>query len=125
MKFADGYWQMRPGVVPQYAAQVHEVALGDDAITVFASVGKLRERGHTVNQPLLTVRFSSPIENVIQVKGVHHKGVTRHTLEFTIYSNLTSQMYINDGQPLACFRHTAGCTVVHPIAFHGTTMTKQ
>ena len=56
MKFTDGYWQMRAGTTPHYAAQVHEIILEDDAITVYAPVGKLQERGHTVNQPLLTVR---------------------------------------------------------------------
>ena len=25
MKFTDGYWQMRPGMTPHYAAQVHDI----------------------------------------------------------------------------------------------------
>ncbi len=74
MKFTDGYWEMRPGMKPHYAAQVHEALIEENALTVFAPIGKLRERGHTVNQPLLTVRFSSPLEDVIRVQVVHHKG---------------------------------------------------
>ena len=67
MKFTDGYWQMRAGVTPHYASQVHEVQDRNDTLTVYAPTGKLRGRGDTLNLPLLTVQFSSPIENVIQV----------------------------------------------------------
>ena len=87
MKFSDGYWQMRPGMSPHYAAQVHEVAIEAGALTVFAPVGKLKERGHTVNQPLLTVRYSSPIENVIRVQVIHQKGILRRKPEFTIHQS--------------------------------------
>ena len=31
MKFTDGYWQMRPGMIPHYAAQVYEVTVEDDS----------------------------------------------------------------------------------------------
>ena len=87
MKFSDGYWQMRPGMSPHYAAQVHEVAIEAGALTVFAPVGKLKERGHTVNQPLLTVRYSSPMENVIHVQVIHQKGILRRKPEFTIHQS--------------------------------------
>jgi alpha-D-xyloside xylohydrolase len=99
MKFTDGYWQMRPGMTPHYAAQVHEVKLDDDAITVYAPIGKLQERGHSVNQPLLTVRYASPMENVIRVQVVHHKGQMARGPEFTIHPQSTPQVSIaNDEQ---------------------------
>ena len=78
---------MRPGMSPHYAAQVHEVAIEAGALTVFAPVGKLKERGHTVNQPLLTVRYSSPMENVIRVQVIHQKGILRRKPEFTIHQS--------------------------------------
>ncbi|MGB8982850.1 MAG: alpha-xylosidase [Anaerolineales bacterium] len=96
MKFTDGYWEMRPGMKPHYAAQVHEVTLEKDALTVHAPVGKLRERGHTVNQPLLTARFSSPIENVIRVQLVHHKGTAPRKPEFTLYGGASPQVSISN-----------------------------
>ncbi|HEX2990484.1 MAG TPA: alpha-xylosidase [Anaerolineales bacterium] len=92
MKFSDGYWQMRPGVSPHYAAQVHEVVIEADALTVFAPGGKLKERGHTVNQPLLTVRYSSPLENVIRVQVVHHKGVHERKPVFTVHQTAAPQV---------------------------------
>ena len=98
MKFTDGYWQMRPGMTPHYAAQVHEVTVEQDALTVYAPIGKLQERGHTVNQPLLTVCFSSPMENVIRVQLRHHKGANRRKPEFTIYSGPHPQVSISDDE---------------------------
>jgi alpha-D-xyloside xylohydrolase len=40
MKFTNGYWQMRAGVTPHYAEQVHEVEVESDAITVYAPTKK-------------------------------------------------------------------------------------
>ena len=94
MKFTDGYWQIRPGLTPHYAAQVHEVIVEDDTLTIFAPVGKLQERGHTVNQPLLTVNFSSPLENVIHVQSVHHKGQVPSKPEFTVWAKSNPQVSI-------------------------------
>ncbi len=94
MKFTDGYWQVRAGMTPHYAAQVHEVTLEEDAITVYAPVAKLQARGHTINQPLLTLHFSSPMENVIRVRCVHHKGNAPRRPEFTLYPDPTLQVSI-------------------------------
>src|SRR5215208_2408478 len=101
MKFTDGYWQMRPGMLPHYAAQVHEVIIEHDTLTVYAPIGKLQERGHTINQPLLTVYFSSPMENVIRVRLVHHKGVHQHRPEFTVYPGPTPQISISNDESYA------------------------
>ena len=94
MKFTDGYWQMRPGLRPHYAAQVHEVIAEHNTLTVYAPIGKLQERGHTVNQPLLTIRFSSPMQNVIRVQILHHKGTALRQPTFEIYSLPTPQVSI-------------------------------
>jgi alpha-D-xyloside xylohydrolase len=98
MKFTDGYWQMRAGMTPHFAAQVHEVTLEEDAITVYAPIGKLQTRGHTVNQPLLTLRFSSPMENVIRVQCLHHKGRTPSKPEFTLYTESKPQVSISNDE---------------------------
>ena len=98
MKFTDGYWQIRPGMTPHYASQVHEVTLEADAITVYAPVGKLEGRGHTINQPLLTLRFSSPIENVIRVQCVHHKGKSPRKPEFALYPGPTPPVSISSDE---------------------------
>jgi alpha-D-xyloside xylohydrolase len=74
MKFTDGYWNLRPGVTPHFAEEIHEVKLEPDALTVYAVTKKLKSRGDTLNQALLTVRYSSPMPNVIRVQLAHHRG---------------------------------------------------
>ncbi|MBC7876933.1 MAG: alpha-xylosidase [Anaerolineales bacterium] len=98
MKFTNGYWQMREGVTPHYAEQVHEVEIEKGAITVYAPTKKLTGRGDTLNLPLLTIRFSSPMENVIRVKIVHHKGVHEPKPEFTIYEQPHSKINITNNE---------------------------
>jgi alpha-D-xyloside xylohydrolase len=72
-----------------------------DALTVYAPIGKIQERGHTVNQPLLTVRFSSPMENVIRVQVIHHKGKVARKPEFTIYQQSNPQISVVDEEDCA------------------------
>ena len=110
MKFTDGYWQMRAGMTPHYAAQVHEVIAEADVLVVYAPVGKLQERGHTVNQPLLTVRFSSPMENVIRVHCVHHKGRRPRPPDFEIYTGAVPEISISQDEDSA--RLTSGALSV-------------
>ena len=78
MKFTDGFWQMRPGITPHYAAQAHEVVVESAALTVYAPTRKLNHRGDTLNLPLLTVRYSAPLENVIRVQITHHQDGHGH-----------------------------------------------
>jgi len=98
MKFTDGYWQMRPGITSHYAAQAYEVTAEHDALTVYAPTGKLQGRGQTINQPLLTVRFSSPMENVIHVQLIHHKGGVPRKPEFATYSGSVPEVLISDNE---------------------------
>src|SRR5512139_3967380 len=100
MKFTDGYWEMRPGMKPHYAVQVHEALIEENALTVFAPVGRLQERGHTVNQPLLTLRFTSPMQDVIRVQVVHHKGGRPRKPVFNIHTE-AHQVYIKEDETAA------------------------
>ena len=101
MKFTDGYWQMRAGVTPHYAAQVHDVETKKDSLTVYAPTGKLRGRGDTLNLPLLTVEFSSPMENVIHVKAIHHKGAQPVKPEFELHRQPDLNVAVSDEEKIA------------------------
>lgn len=74
MKFTDGFWLMRPGCVRHAAAQAYEVRLEANQLLIFAPTRPIHHRAATLETPLLTVCFSSPLENVIRVQVVHHKG---------------------------------------------------
>ena len=104
MKFTDGYWQMRAGMTPHYAAQVHGVEVEKDSLMVYAPTGRLRGRGDTINLPLLTVQFSSPIENVIHVKAFHHKGTLPGKPEFEIHRQADLNVAVSDDEKSATFQ---------------------
>ncbi|MFF9838742.1 alpha-xylosidase [Streptomyces sp. NPDC013740] len=82
MKFTDGYWLMRPGVTARYAAEVAEVRTDTHRMTLYAPVKHVRDRGDTLNSPLLTVECWSPAEGVIGVRTTHHAGSGAHGPEF-------------------------------------------
>ena len=86
MKFTAGYWQMRPGVTPHYPVHVHEVEVEPDALMIYGPTKRLTHRGDTLNLPLLTVRLSSPMENVIRVHLYHHKSTRPRKPEFELYA---------------------------------------
>lgn len=74
MKFTNGYWRIREEIEPSYAVEYYESEIRGKELTVFASTRHIEDRANTLNQPLLTVTFSSPMENVIKVSALHFKG---------------------------------------------------
>ena len=101
MKFTDGFWQIRLDVTPHYPAQVHEVEIESQAMTVYAPTKKLVTRGDTLNLPLLTIRFSTPMQNVIRVQLFHHKGGLPRKPEFILSEPSHPQPVISDNEHCA------------------------
>ena len=101
MKFTDGYWQIRKGITPHYPAQVHEVEIELEAMTVYAPTKKLVTRADTLNLPMLSVRFSTPMDNVIRVQMSHHKGRIRRQPEFILHERPHPQPVITDDESFA------------------------
>lgn len=101
MKFTAGYWESREGVTPHYPVQVHTVEVEAGAMTVYGSTRRLNHRGDTLNLPLLTVRFSSPMENVIRVQMFHYKGMPPKKPEFELYTQDSPNVTIHNDEQAA------------------------
>jgi len=101
MKFTDGYWQIRPGVTPHYAVHAHEVEAGERELTVYAPTKQIAHRGDTLNLPLLTVHLSSPMENAIRVRLVHHKGSRPRGPQFDLQPQPAPVVVVEDGEEAA------------------------
>ena len=101
MKFTDGYWQMREGVTGHFAAAVQEVVVEPDALTVVAPTKRIATRGDTLNLPLITVRLSAPLPNVIGVRMVHHKGERVMPPSFELAPPDRHEVSIEDGAQAA------------------------
>jgi alpha-D-xyloside xylohydrolase len=96
MKFTDGYWHMRPGVTPHFPVHVHKVEVKPGALTVYGPTRRLTQRGDTLNLPLLAVRFSSPMPDVIRVQMVHHEGARPRKPEFHLKAQPAPDVEIRD-----------------------------
>jgi alpha-D-xyloside xylohydrolase len=84
VKFTNGYWLLRDGVRAHYPAQAYDVTAEPDALVVYAPTRKIEHRGDTLNQPLLTVRCTSPAEDVISVGVNHFVGEQPRHPQFTL-----------------------------------------
>ena len=74
MKFTDGQWLLRPGVTAHYATEVRSITSEDGQLVIEAPVRAIRDRGDTLQGPLLTVTLSSPMRDVIRVRIEHFAG---------------------------------------------------
>jgi alpha-D-xyloside xylohydrolase len=74
MKFTDGNWLLQPGVQAHYPAEAYDITAEQDALVVHAPTHPIRHRGDTLQGPLLTVRLSSPLTDVVRVRIDHYTG---------------------------------------------------
>ncbi|MDD3339295.1 MAG: alpha-xylosidase [Lachnospiraceae bacterium] len=74
MKFTNGYWLTRKEISPIYAVEYSSHDIKEDTLIVHAATMHVKGRADSVNQPLLTITLSSPMENVIKVSVEHFRG---------------------------------------------------
>ncbi|MCL2805402.1 MAG: alpha-xylosidase [Treponema sp.] len=74
MKFTNGYWMIKEGIEPHFAACAIEPQQQGKELVVYAPERPIRHRGDTLNAQLLTIRYSSPMKNVIRVRVSHFEG---------------------------------------------------
>ena len=87
---------MRTGVTPYFPVQVHEVEVQPDALVAYGPFRRLTTRNDTLDIGLLTVRLSSPMDNVIRVQLYHHKGTQPRKPEFQLFEQPTPEIEIHD-----------------------------
>src|SRR5258708_314260 len=76
MKFTDGQWLLQPGAAVHHAAEAYDVTASLDSLVVHAPVRPVHHRGDTLQGPLLTITFSSPLPDVIRVRIEHFTGAS-------------------------------------------------
>ncbi|MFE3829828.1 alpha-xylosidase [Streptomyces sp. NPDC059092] len=74
MKFTDGYWLLRDGVEVSSPAEAYRIDADTDALTVHAPVREIRGKGDLTMGPVVTVRCTSPMPDVIAVDVTHFSG---------------------------------------------------
>ncbi|RED61633.1 alpha-xylosidase [Cohnella lupini] len=122
MKFTDGYWMTRQGYDLLSPYEIHDVKIGKDSITVYATHRHLENRGNTLNEPLMTLEFSSPIPDIIRVKMYHHKGkVRKGPSSFDLLPSGNVPVNVEDNEETVSM--TSGHTTVTLTKKHPMTIT--
>lgn len=104
MKFTNGFWRNREGVNIYNAAKVYNLETAKDSITAYAPYFNVAHRGQTLWGPLLTVKISSPMPEVIRVQVVHYKGEINKGPAFDIQTSDDTTVLIEDNPDFACLR---------------------
>lgn len=74
MKFTSGYWLVRKEITPLYAIEYADHRILGKGLTVYAPEKHITGRGDCLNIGMLTVRLTSPMEDVIKVSITHFQG---------------------------------------------------
>ena len=106
MKFTDGQWLLQPGVTAHYAAEAHSIAAEGGKLVVHAPVRPIRDRGDTLQGPLLTVTLSSPLPDIVRVRIEHFTGGLARGPQIPLVPQADMAVDINDGAESATL--TAG-----------------
>ncbi|MDP4181519.1 MAG: alpha-xylosidase [Bacillota bacterium] len=104
MKFTDGFWLNREGINIYNAAKVYDMETDKDSITVYAPHLNVQDRGQTLMGPLLTVRFSSPMPDVICVQVYHYKGKADRGPRFDVQKDENIKVKIENNQDYALLK---------------------
>jgi alpha-D-xyloside xylohydrolase len=74
MKFTEGYWLIKEGYKIINPAEAYEVDIKDKEVTIYAPCVSIAHKGNTLDGGMMTIKMSSPIEDVIRVRVYHHEG---------------------------------------------------
>ncbi|MDO4337178.1 MAG: alpha-xylosidase [Eubacteriales bacterium] len=74
MKFTNGFWLTADNITPLYAVEYADSRISGDELTVYAPGKHITSRGECLNLGMLTVRLTSPMEDVIKVSVTHFEG---------------------------------------------------
>jgi alpha-D-xyloside xylohydrolase len=102
MKFTKGFWWLREGIVAHHPAEAYETECTKDELKVFAPVQPIKDRGATLNCPMISVSLSSPREGIIRVRLSHFKGAVNQGPAYELQEEDTSVL-ISSSEEAATF----------------------
>jgi alpha-D-xyloside xylohydrolase len=82
---------VKEGVEAHYAAQGYEAEQNGGGLVVYAPCRPVRNRGDTLSCPVLTIRYASPMKNVIRVRISHFEGEAGEKLRFELSPVLSQE----------------------------------
>ena len=84
MKVSDGFWMTRKGYNVDFSEEIYGVSADENSVTVHTTHQWIHNRGMTLGGPVLTVRFTSTLENSIKVTISHFSGTPDRSPAFEL-----------------------------------------
>ena len=85
MKFTNGFWLMRKEYEPTFAVEYAGHEVDGDSLVVYGVAKHITDRGDCLNIGMLTVTFTSPMEDVIHTEVTHFEGKAGKPVRPVIY----------------------------------------
>lgn len=95
MKVSDGFWLNKNGYDVGWAVQIYEIKADSSSVTVYGASQWISNKGMTLGGPMLTVRFSSTLENSIKVNISHYTGGIVKKPSLPLYEDSSFKPVIN------------------------------
>ncbi|NNJ30337.1 alpha-xylosidase [Lacrimispora defluvii] len=74
MKFTNGFWKIREEITPLYAVEYGGSRINGGELTIYAPGKQIKSRGDILNLGMLTIRITSPMEDVLKISISHFEG---------------------------------------------------
>ena len=103
MKFTDGYWCVKKEMTPLYAVEYADCRRNGNELTIYAPGKHIANRGDCLNLGMLTIRLSSPMEDVIKVSISHFDG-TAYRGPFAEIKNTAPHVRIEENEEFLLYQ---------------------
>lgn len=84
MRFTNGYWKIKDNIIAEYATEYYGHRMEGGRLTLYAPFRHVAGRGNTLDQGQLTVILSAPMEGVVRVDVVNHRGKRHRGPDFAL-----------------------------------------
>ncbi|MEK3887175.1 alpha-xylosidase [Bacillus sp. FSL K6-3431] len=96
MKFADGNWMIQQGMDLIPAVQVFTTNVKKNEVDVLVAPRDVESRSGQLDVPLLTIRYSTPIQDVISVEVIRHEGRKKRKPAFEVFEQAETNLDVAD-----------------------------
>ena len=98
MKFSNGCWLNKDGIVRYSPQEVYSSKIEEKLLTLHAPCNRISHRGDTLGGPVITYKISSPMKNILRIRAYHYMGTQNNGPEFEIYedNNFKPEITEND-----------------------------
>ncbi len=98
MKFSNGCWLQKEGCECFSPQQIYYTDCNKTEVTICAPTTRIITRGDTLGGINLTLKITSPMEDVIRVQTYHHMGTLKKLPEFELQRKETVPLTVTDLQ---------------------------